>query len=134
MGHCHCGRFNIARVGTKNDIVPPCTNGNLMQNMFFHIKYYCWYFSSRLINIKFYCYMNWNDPCIIVILQQSILPILYDNDYTYLHPIVVWINVTKPVTKIIVEIIWLLAGSSSVMQRAGVRMKGIETIAPIIVK
>jgi len=38
------------------------------------------------------------------------------------------------VTKIIVEITWLLAGSSSAMQRAGVRMKGIETMAPIIVK
>jgi len=52
-GHCHCGRFNIARVGTKNDMVPPCTNGNLMQT----------YVSSRLIccrsflrtpDIKFY--------------------------------------------------------------------------------
>ena len=43
-------------------------------------------------------------------------------------------KVTNPVTKIIVETMWLLAGSSSAIQSAGVKMKGIETIAPIIVK
>lgn len=52
----------------------------------------------------------------------------------YLQPNVVCMNVTIPVTKIIVEIMWLLDGSSSAMHSAGVRMNGIETIAPIIVK
>lgn len=28
-GHFHCGKFKMARVGTKNDIVPPCTSGSL---------------------------------------------------------------------------------------------------------
>ena len=33
-GHFHCGKFNIAKVGTKNDIVPPCTSGSLNKNAF----------------------------------------------------------------------------------------------------
>lgn len=28
-GHFHCGWFKIAKVGIKNEIVPPCTIGNL---------------------------------------------------------------------------------------------------------
>lgn len=40
-GHCHCGRFSIARVGTKNDIVPPCTNGNLIWKKLFTSSDYC---------------------------------------------------------------------------------------------
>lgn len=28
-GHCHCGRWRIARVGTRNEMVPPCTMGSL---------------------------------------------------------------------------------------------------------
>lgn len=30
-GHLHCGSFKIANVGTRNEIVPPCTIGNLTQ-------------------------------------------------------------------------------------------------------
>ena len=28
-GHFHCSKFKIARVGTKNDMVPPWTSGSL---------------------------------------------------------------------------------------------------------
>lgn len=28
-GHFHCGWLKIANVGTKKEIVPPCTIGNL---------------------------------------------------------------------------------------------------------
>jgi hypothetical protein len=52
----------------------------------------------------------------------------------YLQPMVVCKKVTMPVTKIIVEIMWLRAGSSSAIQRAGVRINGMDTMAPIIVK
>lgn len=30
-GHFHWGKFNIAKVGTKNEMVPPCTKGNLKE-------------------------------------------------------------------------------------------------------
>lgn len=60
--------------------------------------------------------------------------LLFDYYGDYLQPKVFWMNVTMPVTKIIVDIMWPLAGSSSFIQRAGVRINGIETIAPIIVK
>lgn len=32
-GHFHCGKFSIANVGTKKDIVPPWTSGNLWQRI-----------------------------------------------------------------------------------------------------
>lgn len=31
-GHLHCGNFKIANVGTRNEIVPPCTIGSLLIN------------------------------------------------------------------------------------------------------
>jgi len=43
-------------------------------------------------------------------------------------------NVTIAVTKIIVDIMCPRAGSSSFMHNAGVKINGIDTIAPIIVR
>ena len=54
-GHCHCGRFNIAKVGTKNDMVPPCTNGNLMQTYIsLRLKFVIGIPISVPSNVKFY--------------------------------------------------------------------------------
>ena len=46
-----------------------------------------------------------------------------------LTPKVHWRSVMRPETKMVVETKWLLDGSVSSMQSAGVRMKGTETVA-----
>ena len=52
---------------------------------------------------------------------------------THLTPNVTCKRVTIPLTKNKVDMIYPLAGSSSEMQRSGVKMNGIDTVAPNIV-
>ena len=50
------------------------------------------------------------------------------------HPRMTWSRVTRPETNRMVEMMYPRAGSSSLMQRSGHRMKGIETVAPNMVR
>lgn len=104
LGHFHCGKFNMASTGTKNDIVPPCERLN---------ELFCCICSYLHANFAV-CVITWT--------------------IGKRHPHVHCMNVTMPVTNIMVDIISPRAGSSSLMHRAGVKMNGIETIAPIMVK
>ena len=37
-GHCHLGRLRIAKVGVRNEKVPPCTMGSLSEAREFEHK------------------------------------------------------------------------------------------------
>ena len=63
--------------------------------------------------------------CIVVWLYSTNL---------YLTPIVHWSKVTNPDTKIIVEMMELLAGSYSSIHNAGVKIKGSDIVPAIMVR
>lgn len=106
-GQVHSGKLRMAKVGTRKENVPPWMIGNL----------------ESITNSKFVL------KCELIFSNKK-----SDQPNLYLTPIVHWSIVMIPETNIMVELIAPRIGSPSSMQRAGVKMKGSDTVPPIIIK